>query len=234
MIIGSGLLARAFSSYFETSATACVYAAGVSNSACSDQREFERECVRLTAALADYRSADLFIYFGTCSVSDPLAYSSSYVQHKIKMEQIVTTHSRHLILRLPQVAGNTPNPHTLLNFLFNRISRSERFQVWKNARRNIIDVDHVARIGASLALEEGVRGECINVANFSDIAAPDLVELIGQVVGKKVLCDYVSKGEPYQIDTRRIHTVARRCGVCFDPGYLERVIRKYYGQASTV
>ncbi|OGX03237.1 MAG: hypothetical protein A3G87_05375 [Omnitrophica bacterium RIFCSPLOWO2_12_FULL_50_11] len=233
MIIGSGLLARAFAPYFETSATACVYAAGISNSACSDQREFERELIRLTAALDLYRSADLFLYFGTCSVSDPLALSSSYVQHKIKMEQIVTTHSRHLILRLPQVAGNTPNPHTLLNFIFQRISRSERFSVWENARRNLIDIDHVARIGASLALEDGVRNECINVANFSDIAMPDLVELMGQVVGKKVLCDYVSRGEPYQIDTRRIHAVVQRCGVCFDSDYVERIIGKYYGPAST-
>lgn len=51
MIIGSGLIARAFVPYFETSATACVYAAGISNSAYSDQREFEQELVRLTAAV---------------------------------------------------------------------------------------------------------------------------------------------------------------------------------------
>lgn len=233
MIIGSGLIARAFSPYFETSSTACVYAAGISNSACSDQREFEREFVRLTAALDQHGSADLFLYFGTCSVTDPLAHSSSYVQHKIKMEQIVATHSRYLILRLPQVAGKTPNPHTLLNFIFHRISRNERFQLWKNARRNIIDVDDIVTIGVRLALEEGARNECINVASFSDIAMPDLVGLMGQVLGKEVLCDYVNRGEPYQIDTRRIHDIVEECGICFDSTYIERIIRKYYGPAST-
>lgn len=233
MIIGSGLLARAFSPYFEKSSTTCIYAAGVSNSACTDQREFERELVRLAAALDQYKSADLFVYFSTCSVNDPLACSSSYVQHKINMEKIVAMHSRHLILRLPQVAGNTPNPHTLLNFLFHRIIRSERFQGWENARRNIIDVDDVARIGASLALEQGARGECINVANSSDIAMPDLVRLMGKVVGKKALCDFIKKGAPYEINTSRIHDVVQHCGVFFDPEYVERVIRKYYGPASS-
>lgn len=233
MIIGSGLLARAFSPYFAKSLTTCVYAAGVSNSACADQSEFERELVRLTAALDQYRSADLFLYFSTCSVNDPLAYLSRYVQHKINMENLVASHAQHLILRLPQVAGNTPNPHTLLNFLFYRISRSERFQGWKNARRNIIDVDHVARIGTSLALEQGVRGERINVANSTDITMPDLVQLIGKVVGKKVLCTFIKKGVPYEIDTKRIHNVTQHCGILFDPEYVERVIRKYYGSASS-
>lgn len=233
MIIGSGMLARAFSPYFAKSSTTCVYAAGVSNSACTDLREFKRELSRLTTALAQYGTADPFIYFSTCSINDPLAHSTPYVQHKINMENIVATHPHHLILRLPQVAGITPNPHTLLNFLFHRIIRSERFQGWENARRNIIDVDHVARIGASLALEQGVRGEYINVANSADIAMPDLVQLMGKIVGKKVLCDFIKKGEPYEIDTRRIHDVTQRCGVFFDPEYVERVIRKYYGPASS-
>ena len=166
MIFGSGLLARAFGPQFANSATSCVYAAGVSNSNCSDQREFDREQDRLMVAMGQHRSAELFLYFGTCSANGLLASTSPYVQHKIKMEKIVEEHPRYLILRLPQTAGKTENPHTLLNYIFARIIRSERFQVWKNARRNIIDVDDVVRIAIGLALEEGVRRESINAANF--------------------------------------------------------------------
>ena len=229
MIIGSGLLARAFSPQFANSVTSCVYAAGVSNSRCSDQREFDREHDRLVKAMAQYKSADLFLYFGTCSANSPLESTSPYVRHKIKMEKIVTEHPQYLILRFPQTAGRTENPHTLLNFIYSRIARSERFQVWKNARRNIIDVDDIVRITVGLALEEGVRRECINVANFSDNAMVEIVELMAKVVGKNAIYDCVGKGDAYPIDTRRIREVSPRCGVVFGPKYLELVLRKYFG-----
>ena len=232
MIFGSGLLARAFGPQFANSATSCVYAAGVSNSNCSDQREFDREQDRLMVAMGQHRLAELFLYFGTCSANGLLASTSPYVQHKIKMEKIVEEHPRYLILRLPQTAGKTENPHTLLNYIFARIIRSERFQVWKNARRNIIDVDDAVRIAISLALEEGVRRESINVANFLDSAMVDIVELMAKVVGKKAIYDCLDRGDAYPIDTRRIREVAPRCGVIFGPKYLEIVIRKYFGSAA--
>lgn len=230
MIIGSGLLARAFSPYFEFSTTVCVYAAGVSNSTCTDQREFDREEERLKAALSEHGTRELFIYFGTCSANGPPLRASPYVQHKIKMEKVVAAHSNYLILRLPQVVGQTQNPHTLLNYIFNRIARSERFQVWTNARRNIIDVEDAARIGASLVGEEDARGKYINVANIVDVAMPDVVELMARVVGKKAICDYINRGDADPIDVQRIRTTAERCGVTFGPQYLEKVFRRYYAE----
>ena len=226
MIIGSGLLARAFAHLFADSKENCVYAAGVSNSNCSDQREFDRERDRLMIAMEQHRLVDLFLYFGTCSANGSL--DSPYVQHKIKMEKTVAEHPRYLILRLPQTAGKTENPHTLLNYIFTRIIRSERFQIWSNARRNIIDVDDVVQIVAGLALEEGVRRDCINVANFSDYSMSDVVTIMEKVVGKKALFDSLDKGDTYPIDTQRIYRVAQRCSVEFGPEYLESVIRKYY------
>jgi nucleoside-diphosphate-sugar epimerase len=226
MIIGSGMLARAFAPLFADSTESCIYAAGVSNSNCSDQREFDRERDRLMKAMEQHRLVGLFLYFGTCSANGSL--DSPYVQHKVKMEKIVAEHPQYLILRLPQAAGKTENPHTLLNYIFSRIIRSERFQIWKNARRNIIDVDDIVRIAVGLALEEGVRRECINVANFSDYSMGDVVAKIEKVVGKKSIFDSLDKGSTYPIDTQRINRIARRCGVDFGPDYLEFVIRKYY------
>ena len=226
MVLGSGLLARAFSSHFLDSEANCVYAAGVSNSNCSDPREFDREKDRLQTAISQYHSADLFLYFGTCSVQDQIA--SPYVQHKLKMEKMVAEHPQYLILRLPQTAGRTENPHTLLNYIFARIIRSERFQVWKNARRNIIDVDDVVRIAIDLALQEGARRECINVANSSDNSMAEIVEMMAKVVGKKPIYDSVDKGNTYCIDTLRIRETVARCEVDFGSNYLEAVIEKYF------
>jgi nucleoside-diphosphate-sugar epimerase len=234
MIIGSGLLARAFAPYFGVSEDTCVYAAGVSNSGCTDHREFQRERDRLTTAIAEHRSAGLFIYFGTCSASVSSTPATPYIAHKVKMETIATTHPSYLILRLPQVAGHTANPHTLLNFLFNRISRSERFQVWARARRNIIDVEDAARIAAALVSGETVRRERIDVGNFSDRAVPDIVHIMATVVGKRPICDYLDRGDEYIVDTRRIGSAVERLGVSFNGDYVERVIRKYYSNPVTV
>ena len=118
----------------------------------------------------------------------------------------------------------------MLNYIFNRIARSERFQVWTNARRNIIDVEDAARIGASLVGEEDARGKYINVANIVDVAMPDVVELMARVVGKKAICDYINRGDADPIDVQRIRTTAERCGVTFGPQYLEKVFRRYYAE----
>src|SRR6185437_5053251 len=140
MIVGSGLLARAFERRAGLLEGVCVYAAGVSNSACTDRTEFEHDRARLQRVMASLPDDMRLVYFSTCSICDPWARESPYAQHKLEVEEIVRGRRGHLIVRLPQLAGSTPNPHTLLNYLYNRIVRSERFDLSQHATRNIIDV----------------------------------------------------------------------------------------------
>jgi nucleoside-diphosphate-sugar epimerase len=230
MIVGSGLLARAFAPAFAQREDIWIYAAGVSNSSCTDEHEFARERERLSAALQQAREADAFVYFGTCSVADPEAQSTPYVRHKLAMETMVAQHPRHLILRLPQVAGRTPNPHTLLNYLYARISRSESFRLWRNARRNIIDVDDVAAIAARLIADPAARNLTLNVANLSSYTMPEIVAAMEKAVGKRAVYEAAERGSGYPIDTRAILPLLEDAGVKFGPDYLERVLDKYYGK----
>ncbi len=230
MIIGSGLLAHAFAPAFSQRKEVCIYAAGVSNSSCTDEHEFARERERLSAALQQAGAADVFVYFGTCSVADPEAQSTPYVRHKLAMEALVARHPRHLILRLPQVAGRTPNPHTLLNYLYARISRSESFRLWRNARRNIIDVDDVAAITARLIADPAARNLTLNVANPSSYTMADIVGAMEKAVGKHAIYESAERGSGYPIDTRAISPLLEDAGVKFGPDYLERVLDKYYGK----
>ena len=228
MLIGSGMLAHAFSGAFLQREDVCIYAAGVSNSSCTDAHEFARERQRLMDALRQAMHVDAFVYFGTCSVYDPDARNTPYVQHKLAMEKIVCEHPQHLILRLPQVAGKTPNPHTLLNFLYARIARSEAFNLWSKAKRNIIDVIDVASIAQQLISNHSARNKLINVANVVYYPIADIVSAMELDVGKRAVYDVVERGSEYHIDTSAILPVLEKAGVKFGDDYLEKVISRYF------
>ena len=228
MIVGTGLIARAFATHQDALAGTCVYAAGVSNSSCNDPREFERERQRLLAAIADCTADRLFLYFSTCSINDPAAQGSVYVLHKKAMEGLVAERKRHLIFRLPQLAGATPNPHTLLNYLYARIVRSERFAIWSGASRNIIDVDDVARVVTDLVVAENACDEIINIANSENSSIFDIVSAMEAVLGRRAIFDIIDRGADYTIATDRIQASLHRCRLSFSGDYLHRTIQKYY------
>jgi nucleoside-diphosphate-sugar epimerase len=231
MLIGSGLLATAFAKTFSHRDDVCIYAAGVSNSSCVERSEFDRERVRLGEALKRWRPAQLFVYFGTCSVGDPDAKGTQYVLHKLAMEELVAAHQNHLILRLPQVAGRTPNPHTLLNYLHAHISRSEAFQLWLKARRNIIDVDDVVAISRKLFESNSRQSNVFNVANTVSYSMPEIVNAMERTVGKPAIYKPVERGTGYDIDTSAIVPILPLAQVEFGPDYLQRVVNKYYRPA---
>ena len=228
MIIGSGLIAHAFADEYSQRENVCIYAAGVSNSRCTDASEFARERQRLDDALRQAKHVDAFVYFGTCSVADPEAQATPYVQHKLLMEQLASTHPHSLIFRLPQVAGNTPNPHTLLNFLYARISRSESFELWSGAKRNIIDVVDMAAIAEQFIADSSARNMTVNIANLVNYPMAAIVHAMERVVGKPAVYRTVERGSEYSIDTRAIYPVLEKAGVKFGNDYLEKVIGKYY------
>jgi nucleoside-diphosphate-sugar epimerase len=230
MIIGSGLLARAFAAAYSQRGDVCIYAAGVSNSSCTDAHEFARERQRLGDALRQEKHVDAFVYFGTCSVDDPEAQNTYYVRHKLAMEQMVHSHPRYLVLRLPHAAGKTPNPHTLLNYLYARISRSESFNFWSKAKRNIIDVTDVAAIAQQLIENDSSRNTIFRIANVTNYPVADIVHVMERAIGKRAVFDVVERGSEYFIDTSAILPVLSNAGVKFDNAYLENVIDKYYSK----
>jgi nucleoside-diphosphate-sugar epimerase len=230
MIVGSGMLARAFSRHLANAADILVYAAGVSNSGCRDNREFAREAERLERHVAADGLGRTVVYFSTCSVDDPDARDTVYVGHKVAMEERVRRHPSHLVLRLPQVVGRTPNPHTLLNYLHARIARGERFEIWTGARRNVIDVDDVVgAVVAILGLDDASSARTLNIANSRSYSVHEIVTAVERVTGKRAIFDEVARGAEYTIDITQALPSFAIAGVRFDDDYLDRVVRKYYG-----
>lgn len=230
MIIGSGLLAASFSSAYAESDEVLIHAAGVSNSACTDRREFERERALVVKTLRENPDIETFVYFSTCSVLDPDLQDTPYVLHKRAMEGLISAHPGYLVLRLPQVAGRSNNPHTLLNFLFAKISCSERFTIWGNASRNVIDVNDVFKVVRYIVDQRVLRQETVNVANSVNYSVRDIVSTFELVCGKAAIFDVIDKGKSFEIDVSRIAPHLRRAEVRFDAAYLHDVLHKYYGQ----
>jgi hypothetical protein len=229
MIVGSGLMANAFAPVYATRGDLWIYAAGVSNSSCVDEREFARERRRLEAALAAAGPEPTIVYFGTCSALDPELADSAYVRHKLVMEAIVRARKRHLVLRLPQVAGHSSNPHTLLNYLYARIVRSERFVVWKRARRHVVDVaDVVALARARLDLEP--VAEILHVAPEPSHPVTEIVAAFERLTGKRALYDVVDRGSTIAVDPAPIARLLGPAGVDFGGDYLDRTLRRCYAQ----
>ncbi len=192
-----------------------LYAAGVSNSSCTRQSEFDRERARLTESLLN---PGLFIYVSTCSTED-----KPYTHHKRAMEELVKARGDYLIVRLPIVAGPTTNPHTLLNFLYSRILRSEEFDLFTLSARNVIDVADAATILEWL-VRGGAHNETVNVAAPHDYSVEYIVKLFEQITGKKAVTNRIAQGDSQDIDVRRIADA----DVDFSGDYLNRVLRRYY------
>lgn len=228
MIIGNGLLARAFAPYYQDKPELTIFASGVSNSRETRAAEFAREQTLLQETCA---SAHKIVYFSTCSVHDPELASSAYVQHKLAMERIVASHARHAIFRLPQVIGHTPNPHTLSNFLYQHITQGLPFHIWRKARRNLIDIDDIVRL-TNHFLQQADEQLCLNIACPFSISMPELLAIFERVLGRTAQCDLVDAGGEYKIDTRACSAAAAQIGLHFDANYLDHLITKYYAHAS--
>jgi nucleoside-diphosphate-sugar epimerase len=228
MIVGGGMLARAFGSYRDHP-NVVVLASGVSDSTVTDMAQFEREEMLLLKTLEE-QGGKRFVYFGTCSAADSELSTSPYVRHKLKMEGLVETHScDYLICRLPQAVGHGGNTNTLTNRLYASIRNGQRFQLWRNACRYIIGVDDVSAVASYMIGQNKYSNRIINVASrrFSIF---DIVRALENVTQRSAIYDEIDKGTSYDIDCHEAHKVARLLNIRFDDTYLHRVIGKYYAE----
>ena len=226
MVIGNGLIASAFATYFSGDPNIILFASGVSNSKETRREVFLREQDLLFSALTQKR---FLVYFSTCSINDPELSETPYVVHKKEMEHLVREFKDCVIFRLPQVVGKTSNPNTLTNYLHKQISSGNDFKIWRHAKRNLIDVADVASIVTHLIRTHTADGQTLNVACSFSVSIYHLVSIFESISGKKANYEFVEAGDAYPIDASLAAVAASQLGISFDESYIERLIRKYYG-----
>jgi nucleoside-diphosphate-sugar epimerase len=226
MIVGHGMMARAFAA-FESDAGTLIFASGVSNSLETDPAAFRRERELLERTRAAHPGV-LIVYFGTCSVHDPDRRDTPYVRHKLAMEALLERlGGPWLVLRLPLAIGPAHRSPTLAQFLYDRISRGESFEVWANAFRFPVDVDDARRIAERVIADRRLWNRRIDVA-LRGYPVSEFVRVMEVLVGRPARCAYVQKGERYGFECPEVAQLAGELGLDFSERYLERVLRKYF------
>jgi nucleoside-diphosphate-sugar epimerase len=229
MIIGSGFIANSFKPLYDKDGAVTIFASGTSNSMNTNAKNFERECESINEQLNNVNFNSKFIYFSTCSVlNENQSGMTPYIKHKMHMEKVVSMFPKYLVIRLPNVAGISSNPNTLLNFLGSKIKRQEIFDLWLDAYRNIIDIDDVIKLSQQVIESSLFENTSINIANPNNYQITEIVKEMEAIIGKSAIYKDIKKGSKYEIDIQPIRSLITSLKIDFGPNYLASTLLKYY------
>lgn len=221
------MIAKEFENYrFDDSIV--IFASGVSDSTNTDNSAFERE-ENLVIETLHTCKGKLFVYFSTCSIYDASMQSSAYVQHKINMEGLIMgNHTPYIIFRLTNPVGRTNNTHTVVNYFIRNIRENHQFAVWKNATRNLIDIEHLYLICNEILQKRLFINAIVNIANPKNYPVVFIIENIEKhfaLAGNYALVD---KGGGPLINTAGIEPLFKKHNINFDEHYLSTLLQKYF------
>lgn len=227
MLVGNGLIASTFQE-FKNNDSVCIFASGVSNSTEINIKEFDRE-KKLLANVTTKIGDTLIVYFSTCSVEDLTMQDTPYIKHKKEIEaRLKESVKNYLIFRLPQVVGNSNNPHTLVNFLYNSIKNGKHFMIWEQAKRYLIDVEDIQKI-VSHIVKKNTKNRTINIAPAYPISVHEIVKILEEILHKEGYYAMVDKGGVYHIDIIDIEEIIKELDIdLHDKAYSKKVLLKYY------
>ncbi len=227
MVVGRGMVAKKFDAFAQDD-NVLIFASGVSNSKCTDEKEYARERNLMMESLNSNKDK-IFVYVSTYSVFDPSQNESHYVKHKLNVEQYIAEHAnRYLILRASNLVGKSTNPNTVLNFFVDSIKHHKKFNLWQNATRNLLDVDDFYAIGTYILAREEMLNKIYTVANPIIYSVKDIVEAIEEHLKIKADCEVVDRGKSFEVDISDIAPMIERLGINFDKDYLSSLLVKYY------
>ncbi len=226
MIVGSGMLARAFSK-FDTNSDIVIFASGVSDSLETNQSQYQREFDLLKRIRSEHPHS-LLVYFSTCSIVDPDRKNTSYVRHKIMVEESLMVWGHPFLnLRLPAVIGCSNVARTLPFFLKDKIKSGETFDIWTKAIRYPIDIDDVVRIGSIIIDNNAFKNMTINVA-LKAYSIPEIVLLLEELLGHQAFPREIDRGSSYGLNLSISHQFADQLGIDYHNDYLKNVLKKYF------
>lgn len=204
MVVGNGQLAQVFYKY-KDNGNVVIFASGVSNSSCTEQREFDRERKLLETILKDNFDKK-FVYFSSCALSADEYPKNSYYVHKTHMESIVKKLSdKYFIIRLPQLFGNLKLHNTLINYIYHAIKSDIIMDVYSDAYRYVIEIEDVCRLVDSY-LVNGILCSTIDLANPYRYKVLEIVGIFENLLNKKANITIIQKQDKYILDLSKLNS----------------------------
>lgn len=121
MIFGSGSIASALT----VKEGFTLFACGVSNSLCTDQKEFDRERSTLRKA-HNFNRENRMVYFSTLSIYEK---DSPYTRHKLYQEEWIRYKcKKYCIVRVGNITWGD-NPNTIINTFKRQIEKGEASRI---------------------------------------------------------------------------------------------------------
>jgi len=221
-IIGSGFIATKFKKYlkFIKKNKVIIYAAGISNSLEINKKNLEREILKFKNFTK--KNKRKLIYISTYSVNDYSRNKKLYVKNKIKIEKIIEEDSdEYLVIRLPEIIGKTKNLHTLSNFFYNNIINNKPFKVFKNSRRNLLDIDDAIKNCIKIIRKNKNKNKIINLLNKKFNTPMQIVTNLEKILRKKAI---------YKFSNNKINKWSLKNNYFFHSkkNYLIKTLKKYY------
>ena len=227
MIKGRGLLAQAL--YKIDRDDFAFYVNGISNSVMADIPENNFEVLELTEMAKDIGDK-LLIYFSTIQVNATENYSRPYVQHKIKMERLISnSFSNYIIIRTSNLVGNNSwNTNTLFNFLYHSLQAQSEISVIESAIRNVLDVDHFIQLLDYYLEHFTEKNTTRNIVNPVSFNMAEIVREFENVFSLK----FKKTNSPvsiayFEAPCEFSLSLMQSCNISLD-NYLHNVIAKYY------
>ena len=224
IIVGNGMISRAFKDSSYDFSDCIIFASGVSNSKCIDPLEFDREFNTLQKTLKyDKR----LIYFSTSSMYDDSLYGSCYVKHKLNIESFITTKFKdYIIYRLPNVIGLTKNKNTLINYFSDSIQNEREVSIYEKSTRYIFDVDDMVKY---VFLTKNKLNSVINLNFNIRYKVSEIWQEVEKALKIKGKFTLLNLGNDYKIDNSLfIKAIGEnKIPELNDVSYLQKTIQKY-------
>tara|TARA_X000000950_G_scaffold51775_1_gene61250 strand:+ start:4366 stop:5064 length:699 start_codon:yes stop_codon:yes gene_type:complete len=164
-----------------------IYAAGVSNSNIKQKKVYNREINQFKKIIKKINPRKILIYISSLSVENKSLQKDKYVRNKLIIEKIIKNEvPKYIIIRLPQVVGKNHNKHTLTNFIYNTFKKGKNFYLWKNSKRNLIDIDDVVKILRAYLLNSPKINSTINIFNPKSISVRNIIKIFSEISLKKI------------------------------------------------
>ena len=206
-----------------------IYCSGISNSLEKSKYKLEKEVKVLKKFYKKFKNKYI-IYISSSSVLDSSRNKSEYLKNKIKIEELIKNKfQKYLIIRLPEIIGNSRNPNTLTNFFYNNIIKKKKFIIFKNSKRNFIDIEDVFKIIKIIVLKININKKIITLCNKYNNSPKEIVQLLETIVNKKANYKEINvKKQNWRLNYSSISKYVKETDIKFNKYYLKKILFKYY------